>query len=130
MNKIENLNDIKVIKALRAEYQEAINAISAKYGLKGEMGRITYNANEMRCKLTVLLPAQKGPLTPKTPRKAGDGLSAPITSTSSYIGRSFKLRNSVYTVTHMKSPGVFLAENQNGRIFRIKAEQLKSMQAI
>jgi hypothetical protein len=119
--------DNATIKNLRREYQAAIDAVSKKYGLVGEMGRITYEDNEFRCKLTVTAPATLVKATLSNPMYNATGHPHPSTS---YIGRSYKLRNSVYTITDMKSPGVFLAKNQNGRLFRIKADQLKGMIAI
>lgn len=43
------------VSELRKAYQDAIDAVSAKYGLSADLGRITYSrdGDEMRCKLTV-----------------------------------------------------------------------------
>lgn len=41
------------VRALRAEFQAAIDAVAAKYGLKGNLGNIRYDNDELRVKLTV-----------------------------------------------------------------------------
>ena len=111
------------ISALRKEYQAAIDAVSQKYGLSAHMGRILFDANEFRCKLTI-----------SNPTVHFASLKNPVTVTntndSSYIGRSYKLWNSVYMIKSVKSPGVLLASNQNGRLFRIKVSQLADMISI
>jgi len=118
MKKIENLNDIKAVKMLRAEYQAAIDAVSAKYGLNGEIGRITYESNEMRCKLTVSLPAKIVNATLSNPN---------LKSTNTLVGNRYQLRNSIYTITGIKDNQTLLAENQNGRKFRIKTSMLDDL---
>ena len=118
MKKIENLNDVRTIKALRAEYQAAIDAVSAKYGLNGEIGRITYESNEMRCKLTVSVPAKIVNATLRNPN---------LKSTNTLVGNKYKLRNSIYTITGVKDSETLLAENQNGRKFKIKLCMLDSL---
>jgi hypothetical protein len=124
MTQIKSI-DKRNIGTLRNEYQAALDAVSKKYGLTAHMGRILFDSNEFRCKLTVSAPATLVKATLSNPMHNATG-----DASTSYIGRSYKLRNSVYTITDMKSPGVFLAKNQNGRLFRIKADQLKSMIAI
>lgn len=111
------------IAALRKEYQAAIDAVSEKYGLTGELGRILFDETEFRCKLTV-----SNPTLQFSSLKKPAGVTN--TNDSSYIGRSYKLRNSVYTIKSVKSHGVLLASNQNGRLFRIKVTQLADMIAL
>jgi hypothetical protein len=118
MKKIENLNDIKAVKMLRAEYQAAIDAVSAKYGLNGEIGRITYEENEIRCKLTISVPAKIINSTLSNPN---------LKNTNTLVGNRYQLRNSIYTVTGIKDNQTLLAENQNGRKFKIKVSQLSDL---
>jgi hypothetical protein len=123
--------DARNIRSLRNEYQEALDAVSRKYGFSAHMGRITFSSDEFRCKLTVSGPATIINATLSNPTLRNNaGIPGSEVLGSSYIGRSYKLRNSVYTITDMKSPGVLLAKNQNGRLFRIKVSQLDDMISI
>jgi hypothetical protein len=114
--------DNATIKNLRREYQAAIDAVSKKYGLDGEMGKITYEDNEFRCKLTVCNVTLKQ-ATMKAPMKS----SLPGTNADSIIGRSYKLRNSIYTIEKMLKPGVFIGVTQRGKRYKIAANVLEHM---
>ncbi len=111
------------IKNFRREYQAAIDEISRKYGFQAELGRITYEDSEFRCKLTV------SNVTLKMSQMKKPAIT-PSTGDNGIIGKSFKLRNSIYTITEIKSPGVYIGVTQRGKRYKIPAHALNSMSLV
>jgi len=127
------------IESMRREVEAALAAVSAKHGLVIQVGRITYNASEFRCKLTAVpktaVPAN--PLVSADPRRSieavalaqnGRWLLGPVDFSKVYTHPSLGRATVIgYAPKRHKYP--FTVKTGAGRTLKITTQMAKALVA-
>lgn len=110
--------DRSEVERARAELMKRFSVEAKKLGLEIDLGRITYDTDKFRGKLTVTI-ANKNPVAPVT------GLM-PITGMPK-IGQTFLHRGTVFTITRFKLSNhkyPVIAQNARGTVYKWSIEQV------
>lgn len=108
--KFTNFSDKSEVVRARHELMTRFSAEAKELGLNIDLGRITYNEDELRCKLTVTLADKKPAEVQFSP-----SVSQPI------VGQTFMFRRKQYTITQFawNSPKYpVIAKNANGKEYK------------
>lgn len=102
-------------KQIRIDLNEALKSIQSKHGLKIEIGTIRCSESEMRMKLTCVESKYIKPIKH-------------ITDLDGLIGKTFKLKNTYYTVksiNHSRPSSPIRVVTQKGKGYMIPVDMIE-----
>jgi hypothetical protein len=119
------------LSELRAEIDNALEAVLAKHGLTADLGRITFQDKEFRGKLTVSVDTDtifSVANTSSAEERKFKRYAAKFGMTGNEFGKSFKVRGTVFTITEINPRAKVggypvIAKNARGTAYKFPAEK-------
>lgn len=108
----------KMLKEFRGDFTETVKDLEKKYGIKLELGNISFDSSDFRTKLIG---------TNVGNRKVDPNINT--NNPNTLIGKTILLRGTKYTITNYKSNRPkypYVIKNKRGTAYKVTEQQVKN----